>query len=376
MRRIWAITWKEFLHIIRDPRTVISTLVIPPMLVILFGYALTFDVKHIPLAVDDMDKTVASRQLINSFTSSGYFDYYGSVNGLDQANAGFLRGDYKAHIIIPRGFSRNLTAGRGVMIELAIDGSNPVLANAAYRYALIIPQRFAQAAVKGSLPPAAAAAMSKPAVQLKPQILYNPDLKSINFIVPGLIALILMMIPAIITSVAIVREKETKTIEQLIVSPVRPYELMLGKISPYLIISGLDALLITMVGILWFKVPFNGSALLLTAMIILYMITTVGIGLLISTVTETQMTAQVGAFLGTMLPAFMLSGFVFPIESMPVAIQVVSLFVPARYFLVALRDIFLKGVGIAAFWQQALIMLIFGVVIFTIATLRFKKTVF
>jgi ABC-2 type transport system permease protein len=376
MRRIWAIMWKEFLHIIRDPRTIISTLVIPPMLVILFGYALTFDVKHIPLAVDDMDKTVASRELVKSFTASGYFDNVGSVSGLEEANAGFLRGDYKAHIMIPRGFSRNLMAGRGAVIELAIDGSNPVIANAAYRYGLVIPQRFTLAALKGTAPPAVVAAISKPAIQLKPQILYNPDLKSINFIVPGLIALILMMIPAIITSVAIVREKETKTIEQLIVSPVRPYELMLGKVSPYLIISGLDALLITMVGILWFKVPFNGSAVLLAGMVVLYMTTTVGIGLLISTVTETQMTAQVGAFLGTMLPAFMLSGFVFPIESMPPAIQFISIFVPARYFLVALRAIFLKGVGIAAFWQQALILFVFGVVVLTIATLRFRKTVF
>ncbi|MFA5866667.1 MAG: ABC transporter permease [Actinomycetota bacterium] len=376
MRRIWAITWKEFLHIIRDPRTIISTLVVPPMLVILFGYALTFDVKHIPLAVDDMDKTAASRELIKSFTSSGYFDYYGSVNGFDSANEGFLKGDYKAHIIIPRGFSHNLSAGRRAAIEMSVDGSNPVIANSAYRYALIISQRFTMTVMRKTAPPAVFAAASKPALQVKPQILYNPDLKSINFIVPGLIALILMMIPAIITSVAIVREKETNTIEQLVVSPVRPYELMLGKVSPYLIISGLDALLITLVGILWFKVPFNGSALLLAAMVILYMITTVGIGLLISTVAETQMTAQVGAFLGTMLPAFMLSGFVFPIESMPVVIQYVSLFVPARYFLVALRAIFLKGVGIAAFWQQALILFVFGVIVLTIATLRFRKTMF
>jgi ABC-2 type transport system permease protein len=323
-----------------------------------------------------MDKSVASRQLVADFTSSGYFDYYGSVNGLPAINSGFLRGDYKAAIMIPRGFARSLAAGRGADIQITIDGSNPVIANAAYRYALAIPQKFALSAAKQTAPPAIAAAMTKPPLQLKPQILYNPDLKSINFIVPGLIALILMMIPAIITSVAIVREKETGTIEQLIVSPVRPYELMLGKITPYLIISGLDALLITLVGILWFKVPFNGSAWLLAGMIVLYMLMTVGIGILISTVTETQMTAQVGAFLGTMLPAFMLSGFVFPIESMPPVIQAVSLFVPARYFLVTLRAIFLKGVGIGAFWEQALIMFVFGVVVLTIATLRFRKSVF
>jgi len=376
VRRILAIMRKEFIHIIRDPRTVISTLVIPPMLVILFGYALTFDVKHIPLAVDDLDKSPASRELIRNFTASGYFDRQGSVNGLTQINAGFLRGDYKAVVIIPPGFSRVLAAGRNVTIETAIDGSNPVIANAAYRYSLAVSQRFTQSLVKRTASPDIAAALTKPALSLKPRILYNPDLKSINFIVPGLIALILMMIPAIITSVAIVREKETGTIEQLIVSPVRPHELMLGKISPYLIISGLDALLITLVGILWFKVPFNGSAWLLAVVIVVYMLTTVGIGLLISTLTETQMTAQVAAFLGTMLPAFLLSGFVFPIESMPPFIQAVSIFVPARYFLVALRAIFLKGVGLTAFWQQTVVLLVFGLIVLSVATLRFRKTVF
>lgn len=367
---------KEFLHIFRDPRTIISTLIIPPMLVILFGYALSFDVQHIPMAVEDMDKTVASRELVADFVSSGYFDDVGPVNGLVATNLGFLKGDYKAAIIIPRGFARNLDAGRGADIQIAIDGSDPVIANAAYRYALAISQRFALAAAKKTAPPAVVAAINRPALQLKPQILYNPDLKSINFIVPGVIALILMMIPALITSIAIVREKETGTIEQLVVSPVRPHELILGKVTPYVIISGLDALLITVVGVLWFNIPFNGSAWLLAGIVILYMLTTVGIGLLISAITETQMTAQVGAFLGTMLPAFMLSGFVFPISSMPPVIQFVSLFVPARYFLVALRAIFLKGVGITAFWEQALILLIFGVVLLTVATLRFRKTVF
>jgi len=185
-----------------------------------------------------------------------------------------------------------------------------------------------------------------------------------------------MMIPAIITSVAIVREKETGTIEQIIVSPVKPQELMIGKIAPYLLLSGLNAVMITVVGVVWFKVPFNGSAWLLAGMVFLYMLATVGIGLLISTVTETQMTAQVAAFLGTMLPAFMLSGFVFPIESMPPFIRAVSAFVPGRYFLVALRSIFLKGTGLETFWEQAVVLFVFGLVLLTIAILRFRKKVF
>ena len=376
MRRMWAIMWKEWRHILRDPRTVISVIVIPPLLVILFGYALTFDVKNIPLAVNDFDKTNESRALIGKFTSSGYFDLAGEVDGLPAIDAGFKKGAYKAVLMIPRGFGSALTGGRTASISIVIDGSDPMVAGAAERYALIIPQKFAAPYLKKRVPPALAVKITKPAVTAIPRVLYNPDLKSVNFIVPGIISLILMMIPAIITSVAIVREKETGTIEQIIVSPVKPQELMIGKIAPYLLLSGLNAIMITVVGVVWFKVPFNGSAWLLAGMVFLYMLTTVSIGLLISTVTETQMTAQVAAFLGTMLPAFMLSGFVFPIESMPPFIRAVSAFVPGRYFLVALRSIFLKGTGLETFWEQAVVLLVFGLVLLTIAILRFRKKVF
>ncbi len=375
MRRIWAIMWKEWLHIIRDPRTVISILILPPALVVLFGYALTFDVKHIPLAIEDLDNTAESRELIKDFTSSGYFDLKAEVNGQADINSGFKKGDYVAVLIIRRGFARDLNGRRTADIQVVIDGSNPVIAGAAQRYALAMPQQFTLKYIKKNAPPAMVAMLTTPAITAIPRILYNPDLSSVNFIVPGIISLILMMIPAIITSVAIVREKETGTIEQLIVSPVRPYELMLGKITPYLALSGLNAVMITVVGVLWFHVPFNGSAWLLALMVVLYMLTTVGIGLLISTMTETQMTAQVAAFLGTMLPAFMLSGFVFPIESMPPVIQAVSYLVPGRYFLVSLRAIFLKGTGLSTFWQQAATLLVFGLVLLTVATLRFRKKV-
>lgn len=376
MRRMWAIMWKEWRHILRDPRTVISVIVIPPLLVILFGYALTFDVKNIPLAVNDFDKTNESRALIEKFTSSGYFELTGEANGLPAIDAGFKRGAYKAVLMIPQGFGSALTGGRTASVQIVIDGSDPMVAGAAERYALIIPQKFAAPYLKKRVPPALAVKITKPAVTAIPRVLYNPDLKSVNFIVPGIISLILMMIPAIITSVAIVREKETGTIEQIIVSPVKPQELMIGKITPYLLLSGLNAVMITVVGVVWFKVPFNGSAWLLAGMVFLYMLTTVGIGLLISTVTETQMTAQVAAFLGTMLPAFMLSGFVFPIESMPPFIRAVSAFVPGRYFLVALRSIFLKGTGLETFWEQAVVLLVFGLILLTIAILRFRKKVF
>jgi ABC-2 type transport system permease protein len=368
--------WKEWLHILRDPRTIITVLVIPPMLVVLFGYAITYDVKHIPLVVSDSDHSAASRAMISAFTSSDYFRYTGEVNGEAAVEAGFRAGDYKGALVVPRGFGADLAAHRTARVEVVIDGSNTIIAGAAQRYALVIPQRFSAVYALKNAPPALAAKLTQPAIRLIPRILYNPDLSSINFIVPGLISLILMMIPAIITSVAIVREKESGTIEQLIVSPMRPHELMLGKITPYLIISGLNALMITLVGVLWFGIPFRGSAWLLAGMVILYMMSTVGIGLLISTVADTMLTAQVAAFLGTMLPAFMLSGFVFPIDSMPKILQYVSLIVPGRYFLVALRAIFLKGTGIQTFWQEALALLAFGVVLLAVSTLRFRKKVF
>ena len=376
MRRIWAIMWKEWLHIIRDPRTIIIVLVIPPMMVILFGYAITYDVKSIPMVVSDADHSTASRALIKDITSSGYYRLTGAINGQGNIEAGFRRGSYKAALIIPKGFGANLVAHRTAAAEVLIDGSNTVISGAAQRYALVTTQRFAATYVGRNAPPALAAKLTQPAIKLVPRVLYNPDLSSVNFIVPGIIMLILMMIPAILTSVAIVREKETGTVEQLIVSPVRPYELMLGKITPYLVISALNAVMIIMVGILWFRIPFRGDPLLLVLMITLYMMSTLGIGLMISTIAETTLVAQMAAFSGTMLPALLLSGFVFPINSMPTIIQYISFIVPGRYFLVAMRAIFLKGTGLATFWPEALALLFFGTFVLTVATLRFRKKVF
>lgn len=368
--------WKEWLHIVRDPRTMISILAVPPVLVLLFGYALAYDVRHIPLAINDQDISAESRLLVREFTSSDHFDAVVLSENDDALNEGFLAGRFRAALMIPPGFAADIAAGRAPAIQIIIDGSDPQLAGAAQRYALAIPQRFIENYLMKNAPPALRETLTKPSIKVIPRVLYNPDLSGINFIVPGLISLILMMIPAIITSVAIVREKETGTIEQLIVSPVRPVELMLGKVAPYLLVSALDAVLITLAGVLWFDIPFKGDPWLLALMIIVYMLTTIGIGLVISTVTETQMTAQVAAFLGTMLPAFMLSGFVFPIESMPKVIQYISLAVPNRYFLVILRSIFLKGTGLASFWREALTLFSFGLGLLIIATVRFRKKVF
>lgn len=357
MKRIWPIFWKEFLHILRDPRTLASILIIPILMMFLFAYALTFDVKHIRLAVHDADMTKESRRLIDAFQASKYFQVIQSSRSLNELNELISQGQVKVGLDIPRGFSDRLKSGRPATVGIIIDGSDPIIARAAYGYTSSISQT----------------SVGKPLLSARPRVLYNPDLTSINFIVPGLIALFLMMIPAVLTSIAIVREKERRTVEQIIVSPVKPLELMVGKILPYLLIASFDALLISLVGTLWFGVPFRGSVLLLISLTLLYMVATLSIGIFISTMAETQQVAQMAAFLLTMLPSFLLSGFVFPVSSMPKVLQYVSYLVPARYYLVILRGIFLKGVGMMALWPEALSLAVFALILMTVSSLRFRK---
>lgn len=370
MKTVWPIIRKEWLHIIRDPRTLGIVLVMPTVLLILFGYALSFDVKRISLAVDDADKTPASRQLIARFFSTGKFDRVGDVSGQDESDRRLKSGDVKMVIAIPRGFAADIDAKRPARFRVAIDGSNPVIARSAQAYSLAIPQAYARE-LAGSRTTGAPV----PGISIAATTLYNPSLSSTNFIVPGIITLILMMIPAIITSTAIVKERESGTIEQLIVSPVTPFQLMIGKIVPYIVISAVDALTVTVVGIVWFGVPFAGDPWLLAVAALLYMLSTIGMGLMISTVAETQVVALIGAFLTTMLPAFLLSGFVFPISSMPMVVVWITYIVPARYFLVIVRGIFLKGVGFEVFWREALILLGFGLVLLTVSTMRFRRRI-
>lgn len=372
MKAIWPIFKKEFLHVVRDPRTLIVTLVMPVLLLLLFGYALTFDIKNISLGVHDTDKTVLSRGLVERFRASGKFEFLGSIESMDAINGRLKDGTIKMAIIIPKGFGDSIQAGKPGRFHIVVDASNPIVAKSARNYALVIPQAYAQELLKQrnvKISPAGR-------IDIRSTILYNPALASVNFIVPGIITLILMMIPAVITSTAIVREKETGTLEQIIVSPIKPYQLMVGKVAPYLVISAFDAFLITVVGVYWFNVPLNGNPWWIVLAVIFYMFSTVGIGLMISTVAETQIVAQMGAFLATLLPSFLLSGFVFPISSMPVVVQYITYIVPARYFLSIVRAVFLRGAGINVFWPEALVLLIMGSLLLTASTIRFRRRLF
>jgi ABC-2 type transport system permease protein len=372
--RIKAIMLKEFIHAIRDSRTLYIIVAFPVIQLILYGYAISYDIKHIPLAVRDLDRSARSRALISSFRSSDYFDVKQYVEKKAAVQELLDKGQVKAALVIPPDFAARLAAGEQTKVQVICDGSDPSFGRAAAGYSGLIVQSFSNRVTLDTL--------SRYGLKLtkgfppyvdRRRVWYNPELKTANFIVPGLISMILVLVPCVITSVSIVREKEKGTIENLYVSPVRPVELMLGKIAPYLLIALVDATLITLVALFWFNVPFRGSVFLLVSMAILFMFGTVGLGLLVSTIANTQEVAQLLAVWISLLPTILLSGFVFPIESMPKILQWLSYVVPNRYFLTILRSVFLKGVGFDVLWPQAVAMLVFGVVVFTVSSRRFVK---
>jgi ABC-2 type transport system permease protein len=375
MKQLWALIKKEFLQIRRDPRTLGIVLFAPVVMLLLYGYAINFDIHHIAIIVCDQDGSQESREFIKGFSSSEYFD----VSGYDlnpEHLIGYLdAGKARGILWIPRGFSRKLAAGTGSDIFFGLDGADANTATISLGYfskyvqaysTNIIIKRLAQSgrtALSGNLIP----------FQIEQRVWYNPELKSSHFIVPGLISTLLMMVVALLTGMAVTNEKERNTFEQLAVSPIKPWQLILGKIIPYAIVSFLGVLLIIPAGIFWFGVPLQGSSLILCVFILVFLIAVLGIGLFFSTIAKTQQQAMFMIIPATTLPAILLSGFVFPIESMPLFLQLITYLIPARFFLIALRGIFLKGVGLEILWPQALILLIFSTVLMTAAALKFKK---
>jgi len=365
---------KEFIQIFRDVRTLGVVVILPVLMLVLYGYAINMDVKHLRTAILDQDKTPAARDLVHAFQNNEYFDivrYLNSPAGIDRV---IERGEARLAVMIPRGYSRDLASGRRVQVQAIIDGSDSTTASIAISYVSAILQGYS---TQITLSAAAKAGMARTdilqPVDYRPRIWYNPELKSTNFIVPGLIAVILMMLSALLTSMTVVRERERGTIEQLVVSPVMPYELMIGKIIPYVTIAFMDVILVTISGRLLFAVPLHGSALMLLVQSAVFLVAALGVGLLISVMADTQQNAYTIAMLATMLPSVLLSGFLFPIMAMPRAIQAITYLIPARYFLVIIRGIFLKGVGPEVLWKQALPLIIFGAVAIGISALRFKK---
>jgi len=370
--RLFAIMRKELIQIRRDRRTLAIMFLIPVFQLIMFGYAVTTDVKHLPMAVLDRDKSAASRELIDTYQASTYFDIAYTVGSESELAYLMDSGAARAGLIVPAGYGADLARRGAAQVSFAIDGSDPTVANTALAAAQTIGQAKSAEIVQAMLSRSGLNVSAMPGLDVRTRVWYNPDLASANYMIPALIGLILQLLTAMLTALAIVRERELGTIEQLIVTPLRPWELVVGKIVPYVLIAFFDTMEVLIIGTLWFKVPINGSVVLLLSLACLFVMSSLGIGLFISTVARTQQEAMLLAFF-TMLPSIFLSGFMFPLVAMPAALRALSYGIPLTYFLVIVRGIVLKGVGLEMLVPQVIALVIFGVAIMSLSTLRFRK---
>jgi ABC-2 type transport system permease protein len=374
LRRTRAVTKKEFLHILRDPRSLIMALAVPLVMLILFGYALTLDVDRIPTLIYDTDQTPESRDLIAQFQGSRYFQILGAVTNYQTIEKRIDSSECLLAVVILPGYSRDLLAGRAAQVQLIFDGSDSNTASIAKGYADSLLATYA-ASVRTEQLNLKSGSTFKPPVDARLRVLYNSDLKSKNYIVPGLISVILAIITALITSLTIAREWETGTMEQLLSTPLRPAELVLGKMLAFFALGFIDMVISIAVGVLIFQVPLRGNPLLLVASTCLFLFGSLCWGILVSALARSQVLAYQLGMVSTFLPAFLLSGFVYSIENMPVVIQAVTYIVPARYFVTLLKGVFLKGVGIEILWGEILFLFIFAALVFLIATRKLRQKV-
>jgi ABC-2 type transport system permease protein len=363
---------KEFRQIRRDSRSLIFMIFLPAFLLLMFGFALNFDVKHIPLAVVDQDGSRISRELAEKFRTTEYFDVKAELDRTGDVDGLMARERIKAALVIPETFSEDLLAGRSPSVQFLLDGANAMSGTTAAGYAAAILQSFSQKITLEAMQRRGLGGLTMP-LKTEVRVWYNPELKSARFLLPGLMAFILMVILTTSTAFSIVREKERGTMEQINVSPLRPAALIIGKMIPYILISLASAHLVLGLGWVLFGVAVKGSYILLLLTMILFLISGLGQGILISAITRTQQVAFLISVLTTILPTFILSGFVFPVRSMPAFIRLVTYFVPAKYFLVALRAIILKGAGLGAFWDQVLFLAGFGVLTLALSVVMLRS---
>jgi len=371
VKRLRAVVLKEVRQVRRDPFSLIMLIALPAFMLVLYGFALNFDVRHVRLAVQDRDRSAASRELVASFTHSSYFDLVATPAAGDDLNALLERRVAWAVLAIPEGHGRDLAAGRAAPVQLLLDGADSTTAQTVLGYA-----RALVSEQNASLVEAALARQGRRAelpLALEPRILFNPELESTQFLVPGLIGFLLMLTAVLSTALSVVREKERGTMEQLRVAPLRTWELILGKTIPYLGISLVATFIILLAARGLFGVEIRGPHLDLLVAVLLYLFGALGFGLLISTIADTQALAFQAGLIASMLPAILLSGFIFQIRIMPAWLQVVSYMVPARYFLVILRGIILKGEGLASYWPQVGALVLYGVATVALASARLAR---
>ncbi len=374
-KRIIPVMKKEFLHIIRDARSLGIVIAAPIAMLALFSYAVNFDIKKIDLGVVDYDQSSLSRTIIQKFTASGYFDVYNPTeNDMKKCVEALKLNRIKMILTLPKDLQTDIKKNRTVRLQVIGDGSDSNTTNVAIGYANVIIASFSQNIMLNAVQKRGFNPRVIPMVEPVPRVWYNPDLVSTDYIVPGLSAIIMMLVAAMLTSLTVVKEKENGTFEQLIATPIKSIELMAGKLVPYILICLIDVALIVLVGVFLFKVPFRGNVLTLILFTLLFLFCALGMGLFISAVAPNQQIAVVGTAFGTVLPSFLLSGFVFSIDSMPWILQAVTYFMPARYFITALRTIFLKAdTGILTLWNEAFFLFIFGMFFMLVAAKRFRK---
>jgi len=366
-RRTRAVFVKELHHITRDSRSLLLALAMPLMMLLLYGYALSLDVDHIPALVYDQDGTSASRDLVRQFQGSRFFTIRGFASGYRQIERSINFSTILIGIVIPRDFGHDLRSGRGAEVQLLVDGSDSNTSSIAIGYAESIVQAYSARVRVRDVAPA-----PPPAVDARMRVWYNSSLESKNYVVPGLIAVILMILAGQLTSLTIAREWEMGTMEQLLSTPLRPAEILLGKMAAYFVVGVVDSAISLVVGLTVFTVPFRGSFLWLAVSTSLFLFGVLCWGIFISAGCRTQVEAYQMGILSTFLPGFLMSGFVFAIDTMPKVIQVLSVVVPARYFVTILKTVFLKGVGISVIWDQMVFLAIFGASVFWLAARKLR----
>jgi ABC-2 type transport system permease protein len=371
-KRVRFLFFKELIQVLRDKR-LRMTLIVPPLFqLIVFGYAANLDVKHIRMAVRDLDQSVDSRELIARFSSSKYFDAVSLPETPGEIEHLIKKGEIILSIEIPSDYSRKLKKGDTATVQIVLDGTESNTAMIALGYIGRILSEYSSALLVKRLNQEGVIDFEEAGVEVEHRIWFNPNFESRLFYVPGVIGSIAFLIPIILTSQAIVREREMGTLEQIMVTPIRPWELVVGKTLPFALIGLLDAVMIALIGVFWFEVPFRGNPLILFLGNALFLMSAVGVGLFISTISSTQQQAQISTFFFAM-PAFILSGFAFPLENMPDWLQDVTYINPLRYFLFIIRGVFLKGSGMDILWPQMVALAILGALMILLSSLRFRK---
>lgn len=373
LERLYRMLIKEFIQVLRNPRMRAVIFVVPVVQVLIIGYAVSTDVRHVAMGVYDLDRTPASRGLLARFEGSGCFDVVRRITAEPEIQELLDSGEAKAVLRLNRGFAEDLSGGRSATAQLLLDGSDSNTASVVLSYASRITADFNRAIMEQRFSRTVGLRLDAEPVSLVSRAWFNPNLDSRNFFVPGVLAMLVAVVSIILSSMAIVREREIGTMEQIMVTPIGRLEFILGKTIPFALIGFIDVALITIIAVFWFRVPLLGNPLMLFVGTGLYLLSTLGVGLFISTVSATQQQAMMTAFF-FMLPAFMLSGFVYPIANMPEVVQWFTYLNPLRYYLVIIRGVFLKGSGVHVLWPQMLALTALGSTMLILAAGRFRKT--